>query len=243
MNQTDNAQQSRNGVAPRWQLDSVFPGFNSAEYDEAKKTVTGFLAEMEKRLEHFAQSAGEKPDDEKAGWFFDFLSLNDEYLLLQETLASYCYARYSTNTEDKQALNELNAVEQITQPYARIFVNFADTIAAHENFLRDKTQTDFRFHDYTYYIDHLLFWQKKQMSPAEEDLAADLARSGGDAWNRLHSQLTSTADCLWVRKTGERKTLTELRSLAYHPSRSVRKKLFLKNRKYAGQLHCQSRRR
>ena len=72
------------------------------------------------------------------------------------------------------------------------------------------------------------FWASRQMTPGEESLAADLARSGASAWGHLQEQLTSTADCLWDESTGERKTLVELRALAHSPDRSVREKAYRK---------------
>jgi len=55
----------------------------------------------------------------------------------------------------------------------------------------------------------------------QEALAADLQRCGGDAWDRLQGRLSSALSRPW--DDGE-KTVTQLRSLAYSPDRSIRKR-------------------
>jgi pepF/M3 family oligoendopeptidase len=62
------------------------------------------------------------------------------------------------------------------------------------------------------------------MSVEEEDLAADLARSGADAWGRLQEALSANLKTEW--EEGVEKTVVQLRSLAFDPSRSIREKAF-----------------
>ena len=66
------------------------------------------------------------------------------------------------------------------------------------------------------------------MQPGEEALAVDLGRSGGDAWSRLQESISSTASAVWNEETGERKTVIELRALAYDGSRDIRKRAYEK---------------
>ncbi|MFW6208716.1 MAG: M3 family oligoendopeptidase, partial [Spirochaetota bacterium] len=71
-----------------------------------------------------------------------------------------------------------------------------------------------------YFLDEQLFFQQHQMSVVEESLAADLMRSGGSAWSRLFQSVSSTASAEW---SGGRKTVTELRGLAFAADREVRR--------------------
>ena len=77
---------------------------------------------------------------------------------------------------------------------------------------------------YRHFIDEQLYFQQHQMSAAEESVAADLMRSGANAWSRLFQAVSSTADVEWDRSSGERKTVTELRGLAFSPDREVRQR-------------------
>lgn len=215
---------SEKKTSPRWSLDSIFPGFGSEEYQEAKKRLASLAVESLAHLEldpvFFTGGFG--------AWLARALDLNNEANALARTLSSYCYANYSTDTGNKIAMAELNSVDEIALPFAKAQVLFLNALAANADAVRKAIATNPAVTPFAFYLEDALFWQTRQMSAAEEDLAADLARSGSDAWGRLQEQLTSTADCLWDEKTGERKTLVELRSLAYDIDRAVREKAYRK---------------
>lgn len=234
------------GRAPRWNLDSVFPGFDSSEYRSAKSRLSALAREVPAHMEKAGigrASEGQASEGcacegracevraavpDFSVWLQDALALLNEADLYSRTLSSYCYAIYSTNTADKRAMNEINAIEEMCVPFARAEVLFLNALSAHEDEVREAVSGNPEIAPYSFYLEDALFWQKKQMSAAEEDLAADLARTGADAWGRLQEQITSGADCLWDEASGERKTLVDLRSLAYDKDRSVREKAFHK---------------
>ena len=231
---TTNASSAGASHSPRWNLDSVFPGFDSPEFACAKKRLgelaAASVAHMENAPVPSCADCGPSPMQRQRfeEWLVAALGLEDESDILSRTLSSYCYAIYSTNTGDKRAMNEINAVDEIALPFAKAEVLFLNALAAHEGEVRDLISSNPDIGKFKFYLEDALFWQKKQMSAAEEDLAADLARSGADAWGRLQEQLTSTVDVLWDEKTGERKTLVELRALAYDKDASTREKAFQK---------------
>ena len=212
------------GNVPRWSLDSIYPGFDSAEYADAKKKLGALASSLVSHME--AVPSGDRSDFEC--WLVKALDLENESDLLSRTLSSYCYAIYSTDTGNKRAMTELNSVDEIALPFAKADVLFLNALSANEATVREAIKSNPSVSKFSFYIEDALFWQKKQMTAPEEDLAADLARSGADAWGRLQEQLTSTADCLWDETTGERKTLVELRSMAYDKDRAVREKAFRK---------------
>lgn len=220
---------------PRWSLDSVFPGFDSPEYARAKLRLGELARETVAHMESApsAASSGSAPIDpgfQRAfeAWLERALALENEADALSRTLSSYCYAIYSTDTGDRVAMAEMNAVDEIALPFARAGVLFLNALASREGAVRGAIESNPGIARFSFYLEDALFWQKRQMSAAEEDLAADLARSGADAWGRLQEQLTSTASCVWDEATGERKTLVELRALAYDADESVRAKAFRK---------------
>jgi pepF/M3 family oligoendopeptidase len=78
------------------------------------------------------------------------------------------------------------------------------------------------------------------MSGAEEALAADLGRAGGDAWERLQESVSSNLTVDWdggvarggsvdwtkEKKKSETKTVNELRAMAFDPNRETRERAF-----------------
>ncbi len=209
-------------VAPRWQLSSVFPSISSPEFEAALNELSSLLGELKDLAE-----APSEPDDTApcAEWFSRVITTRDAYLSLAETVHSYCYASYSVDTASSEALSAMSRAEAVRQPYEGIFAKLLNELSLRAETLRALCSTA-DFAQYKDCLEELIFMASKRMSPAEEDLAADLARFGCEAWSRLQDKLTSSASCVWDDATGETKTLVELRSLAYDPDRNIRKKAF-----------------
>jgi pepF/M3 family oligoendopeptidase len=169
-------------------------------------------------------------------WLARALELEDECGSLFETLSAYAYATYSTNTGDERAVAEINAVEELGLPLSRAGVLFRNALAARRAEVEaalDGPAADPRISGFAFHLRDELFWQSHQMSSELEDLAADLQRSGGDAWGRLQEAITSSASAPWPFDGGQasaegasRKTLVELRSLAYDEDRSTRERAY-----------------
>lgn len=208
---------------PRWNMDPVYPGFDSPEWQAAKNRLSELSGLITAACEAVPEGTGTF-----ASWLKTLLSLQNEADSLGRTLGSYCYTQYSVDTRNTRAMQELNAVEELQVPFARAEVLFMNALAARKSDVSLALEQDAQIQGFRFYLEDALFWQTRRMSPSEEDLAADLARSGADAWGRLQEQLTAGASCLWDEASGERKTLVELRSLAYAADRSIRAKAFEK---------------
>ncbi len=144
---------------------------------------------------------------------------------IYETLESYCYCSYSTDTSDPASLAALNGLEEDALPFTGVLVRLKNRLAA-SGTGPDQWKKDTLLKEYIYYLTESLDEQKFQMPPESEDLAYDLARSGSSAWSRLHSQISSSLKTEW--EDGESKTVTELRALGSHSDREVRKKAWKK---------------
>ena len=136
------------------------------------------------------------------------LALFDELTALMVNLDAYVSALISTDSENEAYLKALSAVEDAEVIYKK----------AEDRFTRYIGQTE-AAEDDPLLIRELRIEAGHLMSESEEALAAELARSGENAWSRLQETLSSSI------RDGE-KTLTELRSLAFSPDRAVRKDAF-----------------
>ncbi len=220
-------------ILPRWKLDSIFPGFDSSAYADAKKELASIAEALLSHIDSVPRAAecergAASECDPFALWLRKTIALQNRAGELSETLSSYCYAIYSTDTTAKRAMNELNSIEEICIPFSGAHARYLNAIASNEAVVRALLESDPEIGRYRFSLENDLFWQTKQMTPSEENLASDLARAGSSAWGRLQEQMTSTADCLWDAATGERKTLVELRSLAHDADRATREKAFAK---------------
>ncbi|MDP2792216.1 MAG: M3 family oligoendopeptidase [Rectinemataceae bacterium] len=208
---------------PTWDLTPIFSSFESEEYRAAKAKVSSLAAQA---LDFFEACTVAADGEDTAAWLKQALAINEELGILCETLSAYTYARFSTATRDPVAMAELNAVEELQLPAKKADVLFKNALAARKALVEKALVADSALAPYAYHLREELFFQSRQMSPELEDLAEDLGRSGADAWSRLQESVSSNASAVWDEATGARKTVIELRNLAFDPDRSLREKAF-----------------
>ncbi len=203
---------------PRWDLAPVYAGFDSESYARDKRR-------FKKAVESFSRNAsdrsGRKDSPEK--WLKSCIKTYNTAVDLYENLAAFAYCRYSVNTRDTVATNEISAIDEAAVPLHRAMVVFRDGLHGVGKKIKRIVSDSKALKKYAFFVEEELFYREHQMSADEEDLAADLSRSGADAWSRLQESVSSTLSVPW---NGEKKTVVELRSLAHDPDRSVREKAY-----------------
>ncbi len=206
---------------PLWNLDPIFPGFDTPKHLDAKArlraSVSGLLAAIGDVRTRTARPAE---------WVTACIGQYNRSADLYEELSSYAYARYSTDTRDITAQREINQLEEEGLPLKNAIVRFRNALAELSPPLPELLRDTPDLAEYRFFLEEQLVLQRHQMDPAEEALAADLSRAGGDAWTRLHEAVSSTLTVVWDEKSGERKTVTQLRALAFDRDRSVRERAF-----------------
>ena len=212
---------------PTWDLGPIYPTLESSEFANAKSRLAELSSELLAELEAFSKAAG------LGDRLVRFLELKDEAFSLHETLGAYAYAVFSTDTSDAAATAQINALEELALPLKRAEVLFRNALASRRGEVESLIGQggDPRIAPFAFHLREELFWQSRQMSSELEGLAADLQRSGGDAWGRLQESVTSSASAAWTVDASdgartERKTLVELRNLAYDADREVREKAY-----------------
>ncbi|MDR3145515.1 MAG: peptidase M3, partial [Treponema sp.] len=207
---------------PRWNLASVYPSFDSPAYREDKRLLGERIGALTELLK-------EPIPAEPAGAVSRTLSLIRAWEAAGDTaenLAAYVEAVYGADTRDGRALAEINAVEAARLPLGKAAVILRNRLAERGELLRGLAETDADLRPYAFFIGESLKRAAFQMDPELEDLANDLARSGGDAWTRLHGAISSTVQVPWDPATGEVKTVVALRDLAFSPDRAVRERAY-----------------
>jgi len=206
---------------PVWDTSSLYLGFSDPRYTGDQTSLTKTAAKILRILKRLPEKKKGRKDE-----LGRVVRLFEEASALAEQLGSYGYMLYSVNTRDEEALRQMNLNEELLLPLQDAEVKFRAAWAA-SGITTDKllaAHPDLEPHRLS--LDEARLLAGHQLSPAEENLAADLARSGADAWGRLHSALSSTITTVWDVKKGTNKTVTELRQLAYSPDRAERRKAF-----------------
>jgi oligoendopeptidase F len=207
---------------PTWSLSTLYQGFNSEKHAEDWK-------ELRKAAEALQGTLRRSPAllEEKRAWLTEVLAETDKVIALYEQLEAYAYCRYSTNTADEDALRGLNTAEQEGLAVRRLLVALKNSLArtVGED-LKALTEEGTELSDYRFVLQEMIEEQSHQMPEAQEDLAADLLRSGAQAWGRLQEAVSSSVKAIWDEQTGEYQTMTGLRSQAHASDRGIRKKAF-----------------
>ncbi len=214
-------QTEKDDALPLWNIDPVYAGFESERYRADKESFTKNTAEL---LRLTGDAAAMKRD--AGAWLTAYIAQTNKTLDLYENLASYAYARFTTDTRDPRAQKELNALEEAALPLTDASVAFRNVLADLEKELPSLIERTPGLSDFAFFLTEELFLRKRQMSPQEENLAADLSRCGGDAWGRMQEAVSASLSVAWDEKTGERKTVTQLRALAYDRDREIRRKAY-----------------
>ncbi len=207
---------------PRWNLASVYGSFDAPEYIRDKE----LLAEHANKL--LTQLERPWPQDKtEAGrlilsWIHSYENTAD----LAENLEAYASAVYTTDTRNSRALNEINFLEALALPLGKAAVILRSRLAEQAELVQNLAASDTSLAEYRFFLTDALKLAKYQMAPELEDLANDLARSGGDAWSRLQEAISSTVSAVWDPATGEKKTVIALRDLAHDPDRSIRERAY-----------------
>ncbi len=206
---------------PHWNLQSIYPAIESPEFEQDLANLGPLVDKLRSQLGNLDAQHADFPT-----WLLALLETYQTMLDTIETLNAYASALVTVNTNDEVAMRGLNRVEEADLAIKAIHVQVINTLAHHRQSVRDSIKHDGRIAPFHFVLEELLEEQEHTMGEAEEALAADLNRSGADAWGRLQEAVSSNADTLWNAQTGERKTVIQLRSLAFEADRSIRKKAF-----------------
>jgi oligoendopeptidase F len=203
---------------PRWNLNAIYPSFDSEEYRNDKKLLRSRISGLRKKL----KTIGLLNEKSLPTLIRAFENAGD----LAENLSAYAEIIYTTGTRDKRPLNEINEIAAIKLPLGKCTVLFRALLAQHRDTVKKLISQNETIRGYKLFLQESVDKAKHQMPAQMEDLAGDLARSGADAWTRLHSTLVSTTGALWDERSGERKTVIELRDLAHNPDRTIRRRAY-----------------
>ena len=193
---------------PKWNLTNIYKNFDDTAYEGDIKDFSAICAELKTLL-----SKGKKESLEEA------VQLMGRAMDLFENLYSYAYAVFSVDTGAERALREISRLEEAHQKLAECDVLFNSLVKKYKKDIPALLKKSPILTERAQFIKDSLAEAEHQLSEAEESLAQELKAAGGDAWGRLQEAVSSAL-------TGDGKSITELRNLAFDKSRSVRKKAY-----------------
>ena len=203
---------------PNWNLDSIYPSNDESAFRADISKITTLHSDITKFL------SAKDSNQSISAYLTTVIRSYEELIDIYETLDAYANALLSVKTTDKKAAQRVHDVSLAGLRVQQAHVAVVESLYSHKGEI-EQLLLDDSWKSYRYVILELLDEKHHLMSSDQEDLAADLMRSGSDAFTRLHEAITSNVDIEW---RGEKKTVIELRALAFDPDREVRRSAFEK---------------
>jgi oligoendopeptidase F len=203
---------------PKWNFETLYTGIDSPEYEKALNDYVSAMDEADSLLttaETLLYSDGNHFDF--PAWLSSFIENLNKITALNGTLSAYAYIIYSVDTTNTAYLNNLSHIDELGLRFQQLYIRYSTLLASHESCLESFFPRFQKYESYRYILKETITETHHLMTSAEENLASDLQRTGGDAWSRLHEQIISNLH----DENG--KTFNELRNDAFSSDAQLRK--------------------
>ena len=194
-----------------WNLDRIYKGFDDPAY-------AADFAAMGQLVKDFETLAAELPGLEPVEGLRRGIALKEKLADLG-VLFGYANLRSATNAKDPEPGSWLGRVMALRSGTAAPSAAFNAWVVSLPNLMELVRGDDF-LKDYEFYFSGMADSARYLMSAEAEAVEAKIGMSGGSAWGKLQSYLTSTVP---VHYRGTVTNLSSIRNLAYDPDPQVRK--------------------
>lgn len=194
-----------------WSLDVLYKGFDDPKFSE---DLISFEKKA-KELDEFSKTLSHENEKE------DLLKIVkglEEFELLEKHLSCFGFLSQSTNTANTKAAAAIDKVATIASTASKAMAVFSRYISDMKdlNSYLDCPELC----EYKYFLNDIHESGKYLLSEDVEEALAKMNISGGSAWEKQQSLLTSSLE---VEYDGKKLPLASVRNLAYDASKEVRK--------------------
>jgi pepF/M3 family oligoendopeptidase len=214
--------------APRWELSNVYPSLESKEFKAAVTSYKKQVAALEKFFKNqLSQTDAKTKAKELAPLVGKAIDEINKIQTLSATIVPFIYSYVTTNSHDKVAMKTLSEFEQASLPMDNLMTQFKAWLGEIAPKLEKIVANNKSASAHAFMLNEAAEQSKYLMSEAEEALAAELSLSGGNAFGKLQSTLTSqlTVDFELEGKT-EKLPMPALINLRSHPDEATRRRAY-----------------
>lgn len=195
-----------------WSLDVLYTGFDDKRWSED-------LKKLDDCVEKFQAFAAKLSDENEKETIKEGLKLLEELEGLFAQMIIFCELRGAADTRDKDSMSYEGVLSQKRNRTRAAETKFAEYVATRKNLEQDIKEDAF-LTSYAYLLRNMAEDNRHLLSGDVEEALAKMDISGGAAWSSLQGDLTSSVE---ADLGGKKLTLSEVRNLAYSPSREERK--------------------
>jgi oligoendopeptidase F len=207
---------------PRWQLNDLFPGIKSPQYQAAKMSVVRQLESLETFVaKHDIQAGKALLVDKKTLKELDSLLGHFNRLMADlGDLQTYLDLRTAANSYDEEAQAESSSTDALD---ARLTLLDKQWTAWLGRFGEQDLLGSPRTKQHAYLLERRRTEARHQMGQEAETLEVHLHASARQGWAKLHSTLLSqTTIYKKIKGAAKHATVTDLENLQLDPSENVR---------------------
>ena len=176
---------------PRWDLTPFFPSLDSRELLGLSEEVGAEVGRLQRRFDELGVRAGEPLEvtDAVVATAEEVVESFNRLLTRMRRIGSYLYGHTTTDATDAAAAGALSRYQASVAPFATLDGRFDAWLARLD--LDELTARSPVAADHAYALQRGADAATHQMTEDQEDLAAELALTGGRAWAKLHADLTA----------------------------------------------------
>ena len=199
---------------PRWDLTPFFPSLDSREFLGLNEEVAAEVGRLQRRFDELGVRAGEPLEvtDAVVATAEEVVESFNRLLTRMRRIGSYLYGHTTTDATDAAAAGALSRYQASVAPFATLDGRFDAWLARVD--LDELAARSPVAADHAYALQRGADAATHQMTEDQEDLAAELALTGGRAWAKLHADLTAR---LTATVDGEVLPMSVVRGLATDP--------------------------
>jgi len=213
----------------RWDLTNVYPSLESKEFKGAIKKYKKMLDEQEAFLVKSISKANAKTDSKKLGRLLgEAVDRFNVIFELSSTIVPFIYSFVSTDSHNKVAMRALSEFEQMSVQASMLNTKFEAWVGKlGKSALKKAIKTNPSAQAHAFALNESAEQSVYLMSEAEENLAAELSLSGGNAFGKLQGTVTSQLT-VEFEMDGEVKKMPmpALINLRSHPDEAVRQRAY-----------------
>lgn len=195
-----------------WSLDVLYTGFDDKRWSED-------LKKLDDCVEKFQAFAAKLSDENEKETIKEGLKLLEELEGLFAQMMIFCELRGAADTRDKDSMSYEGVLSQRRNRTRAAETKFAEYVATRKNLEQDIKEDAF-LTSYAYLLRNMAEDNRHLLSGDVEEALAKIDISGSAAWSSLQGYLTSSVE---ADLDGKKLTLSEVRNLAYSPSKEERK--------------------
>ena len=207
---------------PRWDLDSIYPGFSSPEYKSALESLKRQIDNLQTQFDEEGIGAGDPLGADTADLFEELAREIDKANELAKMLRTYVNCTVDMDSRNDEAQAQESALDELFVPLEKLSTRFTSWLGRLP--ICEVVERSAYAKEHEYFLQKAATKARHLMSPEEEELASDLNVTGAKAWGKLHNDITSQIEAV-VEIEGQPKTLSMsmIRSLSSDPNRSTRR--------------------